>query len=304
MPWDDGLDHRQEMRSLVQGISKTARETDPDFIVITQNGHELITLDGKAGGDLAKGYLKAIDGIGREELFYGYEEDDMPTSVKVRQRLLPFMDRAHDAGEVVLVTDYCSRQGFVWDSIQECTARDLLPFAANSRELDRIPPYPSEPWNFSKADIGTLSQASNFLYLINPGCFTEREDFLEALEGTNFDVLIIDAFFNETPLTREEVDSLREKKNGGDRLVIAYMSVGEAEEYRFYWKERWEYSPPSWLDKENPDWEGNYKVRYWETGWKKVVFKGDDSYLHRIQEAGFDGVYLDLIDAYEFFEDD
>ena len=75
------------------------------------------------------------------------------------------------------------------------------------------------------------------------------------------------------------------------------MSIGEAEDYRFYWREEWDDSGPSWLDVENADWPGNYKVRFWDSGWQSIMLQ----YADRILAAGFDGVYLDIIDAYEVF---
>ena len=81
------------------------------------------------------------------------------------------------------------------------------------------------------------------------------------------------------------------------------MSIGEAEDYRFYWEEAWSDTPPSWMEGENPDWEGNYKIHYWEDDWKDIIFGSSNSYLDRIIAAGFDGVYLDIIDGYEYFED-
>lgn len=53
---------------------------------------------------------------------------------------------------------------------------------------------------------------------------------------------------------------------------------------------------------ENPDWPGNYKVKYWNEDWQKLIYKNNDSYLNKISTAGFDGVYLDIIDAFEYFE--
>ena len=52
----------------------------------------------------------------------------------------------------------------------------------------------------------------------------------------------------------------------------------------------------------SPDWEGNYKVRYWEEDWQAIIYGDADSYLQKILDAGFDGVYLDIIDAFEYFE--
>ena len=46
-------DYRQEMRDFVQDISIYAREIEPGFIVIPQNGHELLTEDGMSNGTIA-----------------------------------------------------------------------------------------------------------------------------------------------------------------------------------------------------------------------------------------------------------
>ena len=84
------------------------------------------------------------------------------------------------------------------------------------------------------------------------------------------------------------------------KIVLAYMSIGEAEDYRFYW----DWMPKSLIIEENPDWPGNYKVKYWTRTWKNILFSRTSgprkSYLDRIIDQGFDGVYLDIVDAYEF----
>jgi cysteinyl-tRNA synthetase len=107
------------------------------------------------------------------------------------------------------------------------------------------------------------------------------------------------------------------KGSTGTKVVLAYLSIGEAEDYRFYWQlqsgnpgANWTSSPPGWLGPENPDFPGNYKVRYWESEWQRLIIAnpgghpvlGDQpSYLDRILTQGFDGVFLDIIDAFEFF---
>ena len=42
---------------------------------------------------------------------------------------------------------------------------------------------------------------------------------------------------------------------------------------------------------------------YWTKSWRDILFGSKDSYLDKILNAGFDGVYLDVVDAYEYFED-
>jgi len=57
------------------------------------------------------------------------------------------------------------------------------------------------------------------------------------------------------------------------------------------------------LEEEDPNWKGNFYVRYWEADWKNIIFGNDNSYLKKIIDTGFDGTYLDLIDAFEYFEE-
>jgi cysteinyl-tRNA synthetase len=80
------------------------------------------------------------------------------------------------------------------------------------------------------------------------------------------------------------------------------MSIGESEDYRYYWQASWNTAKPEWMNAENPDWPGNFKVKYWHTEWQSIIYGNDGSYLKKILDAGFDGVYLDIIDAFEFYE--
>ena len=111
-------------------------------------------------------------------------------------------------------------------------------------------------------------------------------------------------FFDDLEFTADEINQLKRKKNGGKRLVISYLSIGEAEKYRYYWNSSWQIGNPSWLDGENPEWNENFKVKYWNNDWQKIIYGEDDSYLMKIIHTGFDGVYLDIIDAFEYFEND
>jgi cysteinyl-tRNA synthetase len=290
-------DYRQKMRDFVIGISSYAKEMKPDFLIIPQNGHELLLLtDG-----LSLSYIKSIDGVGREDLFYGYEGDNLPTPEPIRKEMIAYMDIAESHGVEVLVTDYCWTHSFIDDSYNQSYSRGYISFAAERRELDNIPSYPKEPFNVNSKKIFSLKEAKNFLYLINPG-FPDRRSYLDSIRNTNYDLIIVDLFYEGIALTPEEVESLKIKANGSPRLVVAYMSIGEAEDYRYYWRDEWYENPPEWIEEENPEWPGNYKVRYWNDTWQGIIYRNNDSYLRKIIDAGFDGVYLDSIDSYEFFE--
>jgi cysteinyl-tRNA synthetase len=87
---------------------------------------------------------------------------------------------------------------------------------------------------------------------------------------------------------------------GGEKIILCYMSIGQAEDYRFYWQREWRENPPAWLDEPDPDWAGDYWVRYWNPEWQAIIYGSPDSYLDRILDLGFDGVYLDRVDTYEY----
>lgn len=130
---------------------------------------------------------------------------------------------------------------------------------------------------------------------------------LAEIARSRFDLVVMDYSKeggDDTRFTRDEILALKDAPDGPD-FVLAYMSIGEAESYRWYWDRAWDANDdgrpdagaPSWLGPENPDWKGNYKVRYWDPAWQAIVF----DYARRIVDAGFDGVYLDIIDAYEYW---
>jgi len=126
---------------------------------------------------------------------------------------------------------------------------------------------------------------------------------IEKVKNTNFDMVIMDYSKDGTEekrYTKKEIEIL--KNSNPKKIVIAYLSIGEAEDYRYYFKDSWHDSPPSFLDEENPFWPGNYKVKYWEEGWQDIIFGKEDSYLDKIIDQGFDGVYLDKIDTYEDYK--
>jgi cysteinyl-tRNA synthetase len=90
---------------------------------------------------------------------------------------------------------------------------------------------------------------------------------------------------------------------GGPKLILCYMSIGQAEDYRWYWQADWPKNPPEWLDKADTEWAGDYWVKYWDPDWQRIIYGTPESYLDQIIALGFDGVYLDRVDAYEYYQE-
>ncbi|MBT3383104.1 MAG: hypothetical protein HN778_01990 [Prolixibacteraceae bacterium] len=301
--FSDGIDFKQEMRDFVIGISNSAKSINPGFIIIPQNGIELVTISGEENAMPDTAYLNAIDGNGQEDLLYGYDNDNEATPTNETEYLLSFLEISMNSGNTILVTDYCSTPSKIDNSYTQNSNKKFISFAADQRELNNIPNYPSPIFRNNNDNINSLEEVKNFLYLINPEKFSTKAIFVDAVTSTNYDLLIMDLFFIDgTEFSLAEINQLKNKFNGGKRLVICYLSVGEAENYRYYWQESWNINNPSWLGDENPEWKENFKVKFWQNEWQDIIYGNENSYLKKIINSGFDGVYLDIIDAFEYYE--
>lgn len=139
------------------------------------------------------------------------------------------------------------------------------------------------------------------LLAVNDFLYQLQEYDLEAMGNSAYDLIVMDYSADGTgdeEFSREQIEALKHSP-GGEKIVLSYISIGEAEEYRYYWQPAWKTGNPPWLDEPNPNWIRNYKVQYWDPEWQEIIF----AYVDRLVDAGFDGAYLDIIDGYEYFGD-
>ncbi|GHG28767.1 hypothetical protein GCM10017784_21920 [Deinococcus indicus] len=119
---------------------------------------------------------------------------------------------------------------------------------------------------------------------------------LGPVAASGFDLVVVDAADDSgAPWPPAELRAARHRTGQPDRLLLGYLSIGAAENYRPYWQAGWTQRPPEWLLGEDPDWPGNYDVAYWHPQWQTTALGS----LDRLMDSGFDGVYLDLVDAFE-----
>jgi cysteinyl-tRNA synthetase len=136
---------------------------------------------------------------------------------------------------------------------------------------------------------------------VNDFLYQLQDIDLAAAGNSAYDLIVMDYSADgtdEEAYTRTEIEALR-RSPGGDKILLSYISIGEAEEYRYYWQENWKKGSPAWLDDPNPTWVHNHKVHYWDPEWQATVF----GYVDKIIGAGFDGIYLDIVDGYEYYAD-
>ncbi len=124
--------------------------------------------------------------------------------------------------------------------------------------------------------------------------------------NTTFDLVVIDYSQDGTDAQKFSSKEIMQIKNSGKK-AIAYISIGEAETYRPYWMNEWDAdnngipdsAAPSWLGNENPNWKGNYEVRFWEEEWQKIIY----TYIDTIIAQNFDGIYCDIVDGYYYWRE-
>ena len=104
------------------------------------------------------------------------------------------------------------------------------------------------------------------------------------------DLVVVDIDCDQDP------KELAKRKSNIPRKVVAYLSIGEAEDYRAYWpqiNERKDSNPI--VIAENPEWKGNYAVKFWDDAWQLLIIKR----ALEAQARGFTGLYLDKADVYQ-----
>jgi len=283
-----GINKKTEMKKLILKIRDKSPE---DFIIISQNGTNIFF---QANGGVDNELVEAVDGTTQESLFYGYPKYGKKTSYEEKRDLLNNLQALKNLNKVVMTVNYTNSSYGKWRSRSLAKENEFLNYCPNEREATEIL---EKVYFENKNDIIDLSQAKNFLYLLNPMKFKNKKEYIEKLSQTKYDVIIIDMYFNDIKLTTKDIEKLKKKPQGGKRLVIGYFSIGEAEDYREYWKDAWDKKWPAWISYENENWEGNYIVKYWSKEWGGIVGK----MLSKFIDTGFDGVFLDTIDTYESF---
>jgi cysteinyl-tRNA synthetase len=148
-------------------------------------------------------------------------------------------------------------------------------------------------------------EISTWMYQIQD---LDEKEAIDNLYNTPYDMLVVEPgnnfsdFNYDTPYL---VSKLQNKPDGDRRILLAYIDIGQAEDYRDYWQSNWkaptETQPgsPDFLVTIDPDgWSGNYPVAYWDTAWKNLWI-GENGIISKLAELGFDGVYLDWVEAYD-----
>lgn len=290
-----------EMINLIGEIQEYAQKKDSHFQIIGNGAAGLLEETPTNRAANVERLISYLDGFLTESVYY--EQDTKERTKKQPKSYVAYLRemfaKPKAAGKAVWTLDYIDDPKH--QQVDEQLGREdgYVSMALSGIQLDTIPQRQVPSVNTQ--NIYRVQDAQNFLFLLNPGAFSEKSVYLESLKETEYDAIVIDLYYGDAPLTKADVDMLKTKPQGGRRIVMAYMSVGEAADYRPYWKEEWNQKRPSWICNLNPAWPGSYKVQYWTPQWKHLLYGNDKAYLDTIMAADFDGVFLDVIDAWQYF---
>jgi uncharacterized protein (TIGR01370 family) len=156
---------------------------------------------------------------------------------------------------------------------------------------------------------------------------------IDKIVNSKYDLVVIEPTVTYDPDfdARDMVNRIKASKASDGihrKLVFAYIDIGEAEEWRWYWGNHKTYEEygeckntyinaikkwAPWVVACDPDgWAGNYPVAFWDDDWKDIVIYGTtlgpnqgiyfNSMMDEVIQDGFDGAYLDWVEAWEMDE--
>ena len=136
----------------------------------------------------------------------------------------------------------------------------------------------------------------------------EQAKAVEQLAQSDYDLLVAEPTFTCREQHDFDAAAMTCKLHAGKagRIVLAYLNIGEAKSYRTYWQKEWKRpgknrpGEPAFMLSADPDgWADNFPVAFWDPAWQQIIAEGKESVIRQILAAGFDGLYLDWVDAYD-----
>lgn len=140
----------------------------------------------------------------------------------------------------------------------------------------------------SQIKSGTSQPVSAFRYQLHG----YDNASIKRIKDSHNTLWVIDESKSSSELfSKSEISDFKKNSN----LLISYLSLGEAEDYRSYFVN----FPRELIVGPNPHWAGNYNIRYWRNQWAHIV----DQRIKTMIEAGYDGVIYDVVDAFAIYNE-
>jgi endo-alpha-1,4-polygalactosaminidase (GH114 family) len=313
------INYREELRNNINELASFARKRNRDFIIIVHEGEELLYKSNweyqleaynkarRRGFNVAdptflrdirrsspdrppevgttpRFFLRNINALAVNNAFCGDRE---PVRQGIRDRIR------------IISIDRCKNGDAFDEAVQEAGGSNTLfyGFIRPDMAFRRIRNQPIIGENVR--NIFTINDASNISFLIDDSLYREKFDMIEDILNSNFDIVVIRPFFRGTdPFTREEIHSMKLKKSGPKRLIIAMQNITEANDNHYYWNPRWTVNNPSWIRRASFIDNNAVIVEYWNEAWKNIMSR----FFRGIVDSGYDGAFLTGLQNHKYFE--
>lgn len=302
------VDFREEMRSFIQNIARFTRQHRPNFTVVVEDALSLLIKTNVADETRvlpARTYTRSIQGVMATGLYYGTLEYGSPAGdEKILAAKLSLLKQASEAGLPVFVLDRTDEPPQIDDGRMKAEALGYIHGSTTHADFDIsvLPAYPTRPYGENPVSVLSLSAINNYVVVGNASVYGREDEIALRLHGTNHDLVVVDVFLGDRPLSKRAVETLKYKKNGAKRLVFARVNIGTAASYRYYWKANWREGFPSWLGRILPNNPDAHYVEYWRPEWQRIITGDTASYIYGVIDQGYDGVVLAGANIYEAFD--
>lgn len=153
--------------------------------------------------------------------------------------------------------------------------------------------------NENAKNINNVTEAKNISFLIDDSTYDNKNKFIADIRDSNYDIVVIDPFFhNKQAYTKDEIHSLKFKKNGTRRQIIAKFNISETKDGDYYWNNEWKIGNPTWLKRLSFVDKNGVITEYWQDEWKKIMGK----HFRSIVDSDYDGALLTGIENHHYFE--
>lgn len=308
--------YRAKMRANLLMLIQYAKQQNADFQVITHEGQDLLTKSlweyDREGYNRARIQENAQDD---SFLFHKNFEEQEPS------RYTPEYDYLNIVDAVAVNNLYCGKghenkvaknHNLSLITIEQCPDNETMEMARINSSLEKKASYffvdinnafnnidDHININDSAQNVFKVSDAQNILIINDTSKFKNKEDFVNTLLQTNYDIIVIKPLFNNIyRYDNKDLQKLHFKKNGSKRLLIAEFNVSEAFPDNYYWHKDWKIGSPKWLIRKSFDNKDGIITQYWNPEWKQIMSR----HFKDVLGEGFDGVFFTGIENYKYFE--
>ena len=132
-----------------------------------------------------------------------------------------FIDMLRGLGLNLMTVDHCTHLASAKRARREGSAQGIIVHADAGTGPLQTPKGPLLPANTPHA-VQSIADAKTALFIDGNSAAGSKDAWVLQLQDNNYDILVIDPFWRDrVPLTADDVDAVRFKKTGAQRLVFA-----------------------------------------------------------------------------------